>query len=72
VVAWISGKWLLGRFNPALSEHKVWPLVIGVVIVALVVALPYVGWIFGLIIMFLGLGALWFWGRESVLVRKTA
>jgi cytoskeletal protein CcmA (bactofilin family) len=72
VVAWISGKWLLGRFNPALSEHKVWPLVIGVVIVALVVALPYVGWIFGLIIMFLGLGALWFWGRESVLARKTA
>jgi hypothetical protein len=72
VVAWISGKWLLGRFNPALAEHKVWPLVIGVVIVALVVALPYIGWIFGLVIMFLGLGALWFWGRESVLARKTA
>ncbi|MBE0683803.1 MAG: polymer-forming cytoskeletal protein [Anaerolineales bacterium] len=70
VVAWLSGKWILGRFNPALADHKVWPLVIGVVIVALLLALPYVGWIFGLFVMFLGLGALWLWGRELWQARR--
>lgn len=71
VVAWLSGKWIIGRFNPTLAEHKVWPLVLGVIIVALVVAIPFVGWIFGLVVMFLGLGALWLWGRDLWQARKT-
>ena len=66
LVAWLSGKWILNRFNPALAEHKVWPLVLGVVIIALLLALPFVGWLFGLLVMFLGLGALWFWGRDTL------
>lgn len=70
MVAWLGGKWIVGRFNPALAEHKVWPLVIGVVIVALLAALPFVGWIFGLTVMFLGLGALWLWGRDLWQARK--
>ncbi len=71
LVAWLGGKWLVGRFNPALADHKVWPMVIGVVIVALLAALPFIGWIFGLVVMFLGLGALWLWGRDLWLARKT-
>ena len=71
VVAWLSGKWIISRFNPTLAEHKVWPLVLGVIIVALVVAIPFVGWIFGLVVMFLGLGALWLWGRDLWQARKT-
>jgi hypothetical protein len=71
VVAWLSGKWIISRFNPTLAKHKVWPLVLGVIIVALVVAIPFVGWIFGLIVMFLGLGALWLWGRDLWQARKT-
>ncbi|MBI3152419.1 MAG: hypothetical protein HYZ21_09815 [Chloroflexi bacterium] len=70
VVAWLGGKWIIGRFNPALADHKVWPLLVGVVVVALLLALPYVDWIFGLVIMFLGLGALWLWGRELWQARK--
>ena len=72
VVAWQGGKWIINRFNPALAEHKAWPLVLGVVIIALILALPFVGWLFGLIVMFLGLGALWFWGRETWQARRTA
>lgn len=66
LVAWLGGKWILGRFNPALAEHKVWPLLLGVVIVGLLVSLPLVGWIAGFLIMFFGLGALWLWGRDRV------
>ncbi len=72
IVAWLGGKWIMGRINPALAEHKVWPLLVGVVIVALAVALPFVGWIFGLVVMFLGLGALWLWGRDLWQARKSA
>ena len=70
VVAWLGGKWILGRFNPALAEHKVWPLVLGVVIVALVTALPFIGWIVGLTVMFLVRGALWLCGRDLWRARK--
>lgn len=72
VVAWLGGKWIIGRFNPGLAEHKLWPLLVGAVVVALVLALPYVGWIFGLFVMFFGLGALWLWGRELWQARKAA
>lgn len=71
VVAWLGGKWILGRFNPSLAEHKVWPLVLGAVIIALLVKLPLIGWLIGLLVMFLGLGALWLWGRERWQMRKT-
>lgn len=64
VVAWFGGKWILGRFNPSLAEHKIWPLVLGVIILALLIELPMIGWLIGLVVMFLGLGAIWLWGRE--------
>ena len=66
VVGWLGGKLILSRIKPELAEHKVWPMVIGVSIIALIVALPYIGWLFGLLVMFVGLGALWLWGRERV------
>jgi predicted acyltransferase (DUF342 family) len=70
LTAWLTGKWIINRFNPTLADHKLWPLALGVVIVALAVALPYVGWIIGLIVMFLGLGALWIWGQGLWQARK--
>lgn len=70
VVAWLSGKWILRRFNPELANHKVWPMLVGVIIIALLVAIPFVGWIFGMVVMFLGLGALWLWGRDLWQARK--
>ena len=64
LAAWMGGKWILGRFSPALAESKIWPLVLGVVLVGLLVKLPLVGWFVSIVIMFFGLGALWIWGRE--------
>lgn len=66
LTAWISGKWLLARFNPALAEHRFLPLLLGAALVGLLVSLPGFGWLFGLLIMFFGLGALWLWGRERM------
>lgn len=66
LAAWLSGKLILGRFNPALAEHKVWPLLLGVVLIGLLVNLPLIGWLAGFLIMFFGLGALWLWVRDRV------
>ena len=66
VVAWLGGKLILARFNPALAEHKVWPLVIGAALLSLIIALPFIGWLVGILVMFVGLGALWIWARERM------
>ncbi len=71
VVAWLGGKLILARVKPELAEHKFLPLVVGAVIIALLVALPYIGWLFGVLIMFVGLGALWIWGRDLWQAQKT-
>jgi hypothetical protein len=72
VVAWLCGKLILTRIKPELAGHKVWPLVLGVVILALAIKLPFIGWAFWLLAMFFGLGALWVWGRELWQARKAA
>jgi cytoskeletal protein CcmA (bactofilin family) len=72
IVSWLGGKMILARINPALAEHKVWPLLLGVVLVALVIALPFVGWLFGLIVLLLGLGGFWVWMRERWSNRNAA
>jgi cytoskeletal protein CcmA (bactofilin family) len=71
VVSALGGQLILARFSPSLSEHKVWPLVLGVVIFALLSAIPILGGLVRLIVVLLGLGALWFYGRE-LLVKKPA
>ena len=69
-VAWLSGRLIIGRLKPELAEHKVLPLLVGVILIAMLAALPYVGWLFGVIVMFIGLGAIWIWGREFWQARK--
>ena len=72
LVAWLGGKLILARIKPELAEHKFWPLVLGVVIFALLMALPFVGWVFKMLVMFLGLGAIWIWGRDLWQARRAA
>lgn len=64
VVAWLGGKLLLGKLNPALADHKFAPLILGVFILAVLMALPYIGWFFSLLAALVGLGAIWMWGSE--------
>ena len=71
-VAWLGGKLLLDKFNPALAEKKFVPLIVGVVILAILMAIPYVGWIFSLLAVLAGLGAIWMWSGELWRARKAA
>lgn len=80
IVAETLGKWIMGRSNPAMAEHKVWPLVVGVGVLVLVIGLltfpliplGFLGWLVTCAVGLLGLGALWLWGREAWQTRKIA
>lgn len=62
--AQLGGQWLLRKFNSPLAENKYLPLVLGVVLLAILMALPYFGWLFSLLAVLAGLGALWMRGGE--------
>jgi cytoskeletal protein CcmA (bactofilin family) len=59
VVGDLLGKLILNAIQPDLGKHKVWRLLIGIIIVAVLVSLPFIGWLFGLAVLLFGLGALW-------------
>ena len=65
------GRWILQRANPRLAEHRYWPMVVGVLITAAVIALlsfplipGFLGWLLNFAIVLLGFGAVWLWARE--------
>ncbi len=64
IIARIVGNSLISRIAPAKTEHKFIPLAVGVVILALLTSIPYIGWMFSMVIIFTGLGAMWVWGSE--------
>lgn len=70
------GRWILTRTNPSLAEHRFWPMVVGVVITVAIIALlsfplipTFLGWLLNFAVILFGLGALWLWGRERMVVR---
>lgn len=73
VFSMAAGKWILIRLKSPLAEHKIWPMIIGVALTVVVIALlsfPLIPGIFGgllnFIIILFGLGAVWLWGREML------
>lgn len=63
IVSVLVGKLILGKINPELAEHKVWPLLLGAVLFAGLAAIPCFGGVLSLVVVVLGLGALWISGR---------
>jgi cytoskeletal protein CcmA (bactofilin family) len=72
------GRWLLSRANSPLAGHRFWPMVIGVVVTVVVIALlsfplipGFLGGLLNFAVILFGLGALWLWGRERMARRPT-
>ena len=80
IVGEMMGKWILNRTSPSLAEHKVWPMVIGVIALVVIIDLfrfpllpiGFFGWLINFTVILCGLGALWIWGREAIQARKAA
>jgi cytoskeletal protein CcmA (bactofilin family) len=74
IVGAALGKWILSKTNPTLAAHRFWPMILGVTLLAIVIALfrfpllplGFFGWLLNFAVVLFGLGALWLWGRERV------
>jgi hypothetical protein len=54
---WIGRK-VLGYVRKPLATAFFWPLVVGVIIIALLGFIPFIGWFFRLFILLISLGAM--------------
>ncbi len=57
IVAYLGGLFLFEKIYPQAAGHKVWPLLAGLLIYLILVAVPYLGWFVGLLVTWLGMGA---------------
>lgn len=67
------GKWLLTQLHSSLAESRYWPMVIGLLITLMVVALlsypaipAFLGWLVNFVVILFGLGTLWIWSRDRL------
>jgi len=59
IVAYFAGKWILERLAPRVVRYRFLSLLLGVFIYVLVNAIPILGWIIGILVTLLGMGAVW-------------
>ena len=60
IVCYLVGEWIVGKIAPQSKAAKsiFWPLAVGVVIYSILRTLPFVGWIFALLAIVFGMGAM--------------
>jgi len=67
VVSYMGGRLIMARIKPDWAKSRIWPLLLGLLIFVILTALPlYVGQLINLVIIVLGMGALWMAGSEWV------
>ncbi|MGE5248962.1 MAG: hypothetical protein ACM3QS_02010 [Bacteroidota bacterium] len=79
VVGDAVGRWILGRLQPSLASHAIWPMVTGIVTLVLIIGLlrfpllplGFFGWLLNFGVILFGLGTLWIWGSRLWAARKT-
>jgi hypothetical protein len=59
IIAFLLGKTIFSRSSSKYAQGRVLPLIVGVVLFALIVSIPYLGWVVSVIATMFGLGALW-------------
>lgn len=65
-IALAAGRWLLRRMQPNWAEQPLIPLALGLLLYVLLRAVPVLGGVLALVVMLLGMGALWQWGRALI------
>lgn len=68
----LGGRWLLQKLKPDLASGRFMPLLLGLVALVILTSIPLLGGILNIIISFLGLGALWLWGKAQFSSRADA
>jgi hypothetical protein len=71
VIAYMAGRWLLQKVQPAWAERPVVPLAVGLVVYIALRAVPGLGTLVGWLVVLLALGALWDWGQTTLQRRRS-
>jgi hypothetical protein len=71
IVAFLVGTIILSRVASGALQYRIVPLLLGLVIYVLLASIPYVGFIIGLVVTLLGLGAIWL-SRKQVFCSQGA
>ncbi len=71
VVAYLAGKLVVKALAPQAADNKWWPLVAGVPLYILFRAIPLLGWLIGIAVTLVGLGAMWLLFRQWQAARAT-
>jgi cytoskeletal protein CcmA (bactofilin family) len=66
VIAYMAGRWLLQKVQPAWAERPVVPLAVGLIVYVMLRAVPGLGTLVGWLVVLLALGALWDWGQTTL------
>lgn len=64
VVAYLVGDWIVKKLMPQAGGQRYWAMVIGVVLYALLSAIPILGWLIALAVTLIGVGAMWLAYRQ--------
>lgn len=59
IVAFLLGRTIFAKSTWKYAQGNVVPLLVGVILLALIVSIPYLGWVVSVISTMFGLGALW-------------
>ena len=59
VVAYLVGDLILAGMAPGLQGRRYWAMALGVLIYALLRSIPILGWVIGVIVTIIGVGAIW-------------
>lgn len=59
IVAYLAGGLLLGRFAPRAAKYRFLNLLLGLALYIVLRSIPTLGWVIEVIVMVLGLGAIW-------------
>ncbi len=59
-VAYLIGQWILRKLNSPVANGRFWPLALGAIILAILTAIPFLGWLIWFVIALVGLGAIWY------------
>jgi hypothetical protein len=70
VIAYMAGRWLVQKVQPAWAERPVVPLAVGLIVYVLLRAVPGLGTLVGWLVVLLALGALWDWGQTALQRRR--
>ncbi|PID87111.1 MAG: hypothetical protein CSA11_03240 [Chloroflexi bacterium] len=58
VAGCLIGRFIFRKIKPELNDKAIWPVLLGLVIVGLLISIPFIGWLFNMLLMLSGLGAL--------------